>query len=156
VISASDLLLNYFSDETLPITNADFSTIEDIKVIFGELTAIRAELLNTNSDVKEAIRALRVSLNTFNVAGLTLTQPDRVTLGISKLALHDTYDHLEAEMQNVRGLLDGLQGKMNLDNLDLIKTTFTSVVALLTDRQIELQEVITSVTEAKLIIDSYL
>ncbi len=160
-LDISEQQVNAISSSTsylLSNTALDLTVQEKIAYVRSLYSAIR--LLHANNiilheDNKASFAALKTSIQTFRDLELTLSDEDQISISNDRAEVVASRTIVLETKGDIRALLLDLQGKYNLENIDLVIQSFEEIQVILTLRSTHLLLVQEKIESVQMIVDTY-
>ena len=151
VESSSSYLL---SSVTLELTVQE--KIEYARSLYTSIALLHANNIILHEGNKADFATLKTSIQAFRDLGATLSEEDKALIISEREAVVASRTAVLETKGDIRMLLIELQGKFNLENIDLIIENFEEIQAILTIRNTHLLLVQEKLSAVQLIVDTYL
>jgi len=142
------------SSVTLELTVQE--KIEYARSLYTSIALLHANNIILHEGNKADFASLKTSIQAFRDLGATLSEEDKALVISEREAVVASRTAVLETKGDIRMLLIELQGKFNLENIDLIIENFEEIQAILTIRNTHLLLVQEKLSSVQLIVDTYL
>jgi len=149
--SSSSYLL---SSVTLELTVSE--KIEYARSLYTSIALLHADNIILHEGNKASFTALKTSIQAFRDLGATLSEEDKALIISEREVVVASRTAVLETKGDIRMLLLELQGKFNLENIDLIIENFEEIQSILTIRNTHLLLVQEKLSSVQSIVDTYL
>jgi uncharacterized protein YcfL len=142
------------SSVTLELTVQE--KIEYARSLYTSIALLHANNIILHEGNKADFATLKTSIQAFRDLGATLSEEDKALIISEREAVVASRTAVLETKGDIRMLLIELQGKFNLENIDLIIENFEEIHAILTIRNTHLLLVQEKLSSVQSIVDTYL
>jgi hypothetical protein len=124
--------------------------------LYSSIALLHANNIILHEGNKESFAALKDSIQTFRDLGATLSDEDQISIKNERDMVVASRTIVLETKGDIRALLLELQGKYNLENIDLVIQNFEEIQIILTLRNTHLLLVEEKIESVQMIVNTYL